>query len=214
MDRQQPRDRTRLSALLFNQKRYNVLAYLLNHTDEQLTIGEIVEGVDVSRPHVTNLVNDLRDLGLVEKRKKGNMYLISVNDDSPYYDPLRALLQIDAAPLQDAAEDVVEDVLQEQLDGDLVEDRVVAVYLFGSVARGTAGIDSDIDILIIHREDLLGPDQQEIVRDLFANDGDELRVSFSVTFYTQQDWERDRRRGIAFVERVAAEGIHLHGEQL
>ncbi|MDY6768603.1 MAG: nucleotidyltransferase domain-containing protein, partial [Candidatus Nanohaloarchaea archaeon] len=143
----------RLTGLLFNHKRYDILAYLLENEDRQLTISDIVEGVekDVSRQHVTNLVNDLRDLGLVEKEKKGNLYLIEVNTDSPYYEPLKDLLEIDAKPLRKAAEEVVEEVLDEFK----VEDSIVAAYLFGSVARGAPQIDSDIDILLIYKEDQL-----------------------------------------------------------
>jgi predicted nucleotidyltransferase/DNA-binding transcriptional ArsR family regulator len=206
---------TRLSGLLFNHKRYSILAYLLTHEDEQLTVGEIIDAVDASRPHVTNFVNDLRDLGLVEKEKKGNMYLITVNEDSPYYEPLYELLRIDAEPLQRAAEEAVDTVLDKHLDrGDRIEDQVVAVELFGSVARGTPQIDSDIDILIIHKEDTIDAAAQDELRDLFAKHGDELKVSFSLTFYTQDEWERNRRRGVAFPERVAEEGLRLHGEQL
>ncbi|MFB6199750.1 MAG: winged helix-turn-helix domain-containing protein [Candidatus Nanohaloarchaea archaeon] len=201
----------RLTGLLFNHKRYDILAYLLENEDRQLTISDIVDGVeeDVSRQHVTNLVNDLRDLGLVEKEKKGNLYLIEVNTDSPYYEPLKDLLEIDAKPLRKAAEEVVEEVL----DDTEYENSIVAAYLFGSVARGAPQIDSDIDILIIHKEDLSEKGQQ-VITDMFETHGSELKVSFSITWYNQEEWERDVKRESAFTERVQDEWIHLAGEQL
>lgn len=206
-------DRTRLSGLLFNRKRYNILAYLFDRADEQVTIGDIITDVDVSRPYATSLINDLHALGLVEKEKKGNMYLITVNTDSAYYGSLLKLLKIDAEPLQEAAERVVDDVLDLHLvsSSDPVPDHVAAVVLFGSVARGMPRIDSDIDLLIVHDGGVTGDDRDQLRR-VFAKYGERLQVSFSLTFYTVTEWERDSQRGIAFVERVTEEGHVLWGE--
>ncbi len=197
---------TRLSGLLFNHKRYNILAYLLTYADEQLTIGEIIDDVDVSRPHVTNFVNDLRDLGLVEKQKKGNLYLITVNEDSPYIGPLRTLLAIDAEPLRLAAIDFTDKMLQ------TYGDSIKAVYLFGSVARGTPRIDSDIDILLIH--DKLPERTTSQIEGMANQYGDKHGVTFSLTWYRLDEWRRDQDHGIAFVERIKQDAEQLAGEDL
>lgn len=196
----------RLSSLLFNRKRYNVLAYILANQDEQLTIKEIMEAVDVSRPHVTDLINSFRDLGLVRKEKKGNMYLITVNEDSPYLEPLEELLRIDAEPLRLAAIDFIDRAMQ---DGGQA---IVAAYLFGSVARGTPRIDSDIDILFIHED--MSEDARQRITDQAQQYGDAHGVSLSVTWYRRDEWERDRDSGVAFVERIQEEAEHIAGDDL
>jgi len=205
---------TRLSELLFNHKRYNILAYLFDRGDEQVTIGDIIEDVDVSRPYATSLINDLHALGLIEKEKKGNMYLITVNTDSAYYESLSQLLTIDADPLQRAAENAVNQVLDTCLmsTGNPVSDHIAAIALFGSVARGSPRIDSDIDLLFVHNDDQLTDDERDQLRHFFGKYGDQVQVSFSLTFYTEKEWKRDGQRGISFVERVDEEGITLYGE--
>lgn len=198
----------RLSGVLFNSKAYQVLVYLFENSEKEHSISEIVEGVDVSRPVISGLVNELRDLGLVNKKKKGNLYLISLNSDSPYYSHLENILDLDAEPLREAAAGLV-DALDEE---DLLSG-ILSIYLFGSVARGIPTVDSDIDLLFVEEENFKELDEKEIMNFIAAEEN-HLKVNFSVTWYKEDELMRDVSRGIAFAKRVKEEGVKLYGEDL
>ncbi|MDY6788948.1 MAG: nucleotidyltransferase domain-containing protein [Candidatus Nanohaloarchaea archaeon] len=200
----------RLSSLLFNRKRYNILAYLLTHGDKEefITISDIADSVDSTRQHITNFVNSLRDLGLVEKRKKGNMYLIEVNRSSPYFGPLKDLLSVDARPLKEVAEDVAEEIMEEH------GEKIVSIYLFGSVARGAPRIDSDIDLLVVYQEDEWEDEERRRIEDDVIKKGNEFKVRIQMLWYSLEEWERGLRRGTAINRRIIEEGICLEGDEL
>lgn len=198
---------SRLSEVLFNQKAYQILAQLLDNSDEEFSISEIKDSVDVSRPVISKVVDSLKDIGVVNKRKKGNLYLISVNVDSTYYKPLQEILQLDSRPLKEAAEELLEKMGKEELLHD-----VVSVYLFGSVARGVPRTDSDIDLLFVH--DDLSEEKKESAQNFVAKMGKRLNVSFSVTWYGRKELRDQKAHGVAFTERVEEEGENLYGEEL
>ena len=198
----------RLSGVLFNSKAYQVLVYLFENSEKEHSISEIVEGVDVSRPVISGLVNELRDLGLVNKKKNGNLYLISLNSDSPYYSHLENILDLDAEPLREAAAGLV-DALDEE---DLLSG-MLSIYLFGSVARGIPSVDSDIDLLFVEDGELDESDKENVMA-FIAGEEDRLKVNFSVTWYDENELKKSLSRGIAFVERVKEEGVKLYGEDL
>lgn len=198
---------SRLSEVLFNQKAYQILAHLLDSPDGEFSISEIKESVEVSRPVISKVVDSLKDIGVVNKRKKGNLYLISVNVDSTYYKPLQEILQLDSKPLKEAAEELLEGMEEEGL----LED-VVSVYLFGSVARGVPRTDSDIDLLFVH--DDLSEENKKSVQNFVSKMEKRLNVSFSITWYGRKELRDQKAHGVALVERVEEEGENLYGEEL
>lgn len=198
----------RLSEVLFNNKAYQVLAHLFENSDRKLSISEIEEAVDVSRPVISNLINDLRDLGLVSKEKKGNLYLISIISDSPYYEYLEHILDLDAEPLRNAVTKLVGDLEEEGLLSG-----IASIYLFGSVARGIPKVDSDIDLLFISNSEFDESDKKDICNFVSKQEKNQ-KVSFSITWYDREELKSGLASGIVFVERVVEEGIKLYGEDI
>ncbi|MDY6789376.1 MAG: nucleotidyltransferase domain-containing protein [Candidatus Nanohaloarchaea archaeon] len=136
------------------------------------------------------------------------MYFIEVNASSPYCSPLKNILEVDSQPLKEAAEGVADDIMEEYADG------IVSIYLFGSVARGTPRIDSDIDILIVYKENRLGEEERQRIVDSVRRQEDKLKIHIQLLWYSKEEWERDLRRGISINERIVEEGIRLEGEEL
>lgn len=100
-------------------------------------------------------------IGVVESRPVGRAYVYEVNDDHVAVPPLRALVD----PLASLTEVVVASV----------GDEVDAVVLFGSIARGEATADSDVDLAVIAPAGWDGRiDLQSAVRARLGNDCDVL----------------------------------------
>jgi predicted nucleotidyltransferase len=84
-------------------------------------------------------------------------------------------------------------------------DRIHGITLFGSVARGTARPDSDIDLLVVVdkedfrlRRELIG-----MAFDMLLETGEDI----SVKVLSQKDFEA--RKGFSFLRNVISEGVKI-----
>ena len=131
--------------LLGKEYRGQVLRFLRDRPDQMFTINEIAESVDGSYPAVRDFLRELEDLDLVRIRKKGGSYLVEFNPESRYFHAVDSIFQVEVSPLFMEADDFVHDIME----SDECEEDTVSVVLFGSVARGTADSNSDIDLLFV-----------------------------------------------------------------
>lgn len=133
----------------------------------------------------------LTALGLVDTQTVGRAGLHSVNEGHYAVAPLRLLL----SPLA-----VLTEVVREVLDAE-----VKAAIVFGSVARGEAGSDSDVDLAVIAKA---GWDQrtrlQEHVKTRLGNDCD-------VVVFTATEFARLASTNEPVVAAILADGVPLIG---
>lgn len=92
-------------------------------------------------------------------------------------------------------------------------EKVDKILLFGSQATGTAGIDSDIDLLIVLARDTMPKNFRErsanylqiskAIREI------EKQHPIDLLVYTRPEFEMMKDSGSLFVRRVLREGIEL-----
>lgn len=171
-----------------------VLAVLLR-TGEPLT-GRQIHGLisdDYSLWSVQEALKALTQLGLVETRTVGRAGVHTINEGHAFVAALRALVDPVAA-LQAAI-------------GEAIDSDVRAVLVFGSIARGEAGVDSDIDLAVIasptwdKRVEL-----QEVVRTRLGNDCD-------VLVFTEAEFSRAAAAGEPVVSDILRHGVALVGSK-
>lgn len=82
------------------------------------------------------------------------------------------------------------------------------VLLYGSLARGTAGSESDWDILVLTDHPIPPADEERVRRAVYAL---ELKhdVVLSLLLYAKQEWDDPLHRGMPFHEEVEREGLVL-----
>ncbi len=88
-------------------------------------------------------------------------------------------------------------------------DRVLAVSLFGSKARGDAGSESDIDLLVV-----VDKEDRRFTSDLWRIASDlslEYNVVLSVRVFAQARWAEARRIRLPLARAFEADGIPLTG---
>ncbi|TYL36083.1 nucleotidyltransferase [Natronococcus pandeyae] len=126
----------------------DILLFLIRHRDESFSMTDIAEVVDYTRPTITKTVDVLSNNDLVVEERDGSRRMVQINrdrltlPDDPY-------LEIPQSEFHAPAKAAMEALLNE-LDG------VLAVVLYGSVARGEADRRSDIDLWVLVREDRMG----------------------------------------------------------
>ena len=107
---------------------------------------------------------------------------------------------------------VTEEVLQEMVRAIVREVDPEEIYLFGSYARGQAGPDSDVDLLIIEREPF-GPGRSrwaEITR--LWNVIIPSRLPVDLLVYSREEIERYSGWKNHIVTTVLREGKRLYGK--
>lgn len=130
-----------LTKTLMSEKKLKVIKTLLEYPEREWTINEISKTAKTSYPTTWRLIKVLDRVGVLKSRKKANLRLIKLNRSSPYLPYLRSLFKLELRPLFDLAKEFAKRVKKEV--------GVRSVILFGSVVKGTASIDSDIDILVL-----------------------------------------------------------------
>jgi predicted nucleotidyltransferase len=83
------------------------------------------------------------------------------------------------------------------------DERVVKVGLFGSYARGTEGVGSDLDLVVVVRET-----DEPFERRALAYDATALPVPAEVLVYTVEEWERMAAEG-GFPQTLARDVVWL-----
>ena len=81
------------------------------------------------------------------------------------------------------------------------------LVVYGSKARGDAGPESDVDVLVVVGDD---PDAVLTAERLIYGGDDPGTVDHEVVVRTQADWLRDLDRELPFPRNVEAEGVQLH----
>jgi len=80
------------------------------------------------------------------------------------------------------------------------------VLLYGSLARGTAGPESDWDILIL-TEARLTATQEDPIRDVLFDFELEHDLPLSLIFHAREDWDAPLHRVSPFHRSVQREGV-------
>ena len=178
----------------------------LTRTNAELTIRTIAELSGVSVNRAAAVVGDLVDLGLVTRRDIGRAALIRLDAENEASRLLMSLAGI---------RNRVVDRLREAAK--LIQPPPESLILFGSLARGDARIDSDVDVLAVRSlhvspdddawTDSLG-DWTSRARSISGNPVNLIEVG------VEEVPRLLRRRGDTVWKAILAEGVLLRGSRL
>lgn len=129
-----------LSAALFGKTRRAVLALLYSHVDEPFYLRQIVRSAGAGMGAVQRELKRLSDSGIITRTVKGQQVYYMANPECPIYDELKSLVQ-KTNGIGDILDELVRRVLK------VVQPK--RLILFGSAARGGAGSESDLDLLVV-----------------------------------------------------------------
>lgn len=178
---------------LFGQARRAVLALLFGRPDESFYLREIAR---LTGTGVGVLQRELKRLGqasLVVRTVDGRQVYFQANRQSPVFEELRGLMLKTAG---------VGDVLRTALAVFASEGRILVAFVYGSVAAGRAGAESDVDLMVVGSIGLT--ELLPAVRQAQERIGREINP----TVYAPEDLGARVRRGEHFIRRV------LEGDKL
>lgn len=132
------RTTSRLAESLWPTGRRRVLGLLLGHPDEEFHLRDIARLTGLAPATVQREVTSLHAAGVLTRRDSGRQVYYGAERSCPIFAELRGI-----ALKTTGLADVVRKALEP------FTDRIEVALIFGSVARGEAANESDVDLLVI-----------------------------------------------------------------
>ena len=180
-----------IATALFSESQSRVFRWLFGQPDRAFHLSELRRLTGLGSASLQRELNRLAEAGLVHSERVGNLRRFQANPQSPVYSELIALTRKAVG---------MEPLLREALLPLLP--RLKAAWIFGSVAKQTDTSQSDIDIMLIGENLLLG-DILEHLTPLEA----QLCRRINPTCYSPADFERRRAEPDSFVNRILSQPI-------
>lgn len=198
----------KLLNVLTSDYKEEVLKELLDNPGYTYTVNEIAKEVSGSYNSVKNFLRELERFDIVSFQKKGGTYLIQYNQDSRYHKVIKNLFTAENQPLKEAAEKYAENLIKQEFS-----EKISSIILFGSVARGTADVNSDIDILILVEDQ---EDVEPIKSKARNHSGRKMKISNELVpvVETVEEYKENLENEERFEKNVSKDGIVLEGEEL
>lgn len=175
------------------------LLQALARLEQPVTRRQLAATAGVAPGHASTVIGELIQAGLVLETVAGRSSMVSLNRNHLAAEPIVALASLRGELIRR---------LQQRLSGwpDLQ-----GAWLFGSVARGDADRDSDVDLLLVAR-DLTSSDLHERLTQLHADvrswTGNELQL----VEHTASSWHQLVRARNPLVEQIKQDGIMVAGD--
>lgn len=187
-----------LADALFSRTQQSVLGLLFGQPDRSFYATELIKRLGAGSGAVQRELARLEESGLVSVSRVGTQKHYQANPDSPLFAELCGIVQKTvgiAEPLRMALKKIAP--------------RIVAAFVFGSLAKRRDTASSDIDLMIVS-DSLTYADVFAAVEPQVAR----LGRPINPTVYSRKEWSRRLKEESAFVVRVKHQPkIWLYGSE-
>jgi uncharacterized protein len=171
---------------LFTKTQQRVFGLLFGRPDQRFHANEIVRQVGMGRGTVRRELERLSAAGLLTRVQDGNQHHYQANSASPIYAELVSITRKTFG---------LADVLREGLQS--LGNSLQLAFIFGSMAKGGATIESDIDLMLVG-DDLAYGDIIRLLQPL----EEALRRKINPTLYSTHEFNNKLSARQSFLERV------------
>ncbi len=180
-----------IATALFSDSQSRVFRWLFGQPERAFHLSELRRLTGLGSASLQRELNRLSEAGLVRSDRVGNLRRFQANANSPVHAELIALTRKTLG---------VQPMLREALLP-LAAD-LQAAWIYGSVAKQTDTAQSDIDVMLVGKNLLLGK-----VLELLAPLEAQLGRKINPTCFTPAEFKRRRAEPDSFVNRVLAQPI-------
>lgn len=178
-----------LSDALFTATQQKVLGLLYGKPDQSFYANEITRLANAGKGGVMRELERLQRAGVLRMTRQGNQTHYQANPDCPVYGELLGIVRKTFG---------IADQLRHALLP--LAGQLEWAFVYGSIAKGTAHADSDIDLMLIGE----GLHYNEVVALLLPVET-QLGRTINPTLYSRAEWLAKRTEGNSFVLRVEAQ---------
>ncbi len=180
-----------IASALFSDSQSRVYRWLFGQPERDFHLSELRRLTGLGSASLQRELNRLATAGLVRSERVGNLRRFRANPQSPVYSELITLTRktLGAEPL-----------LREALRP--LAPNLQAAWIYGSVAKQTDTAQSDIDVMLIGDNLLLGK-----ILELLLPVEAQLGRKINPIYYTPEEFQRRRAEADSFVNRVLAQPV-------
>lgn len=124
-----------LEHLITSRARIKILEHLIFNQDQEYHLRGIARTIKTSPIYIAKELDNLRELNLILKTKKGNLTFYAINKQCVILEEIRSIF---------LKTDYIGNLLRKQL-----EKKAVYCFIYGSFAKGKETKNSDIDLFVI-----------------------------------------------------------------
>ena len=171
-----------------------LLSVLFFHPKKEYHVNELVRLTGRFPRSIHLALGRLEELGLVKVRWEGNLKQVCANQDNPIYPEIKSIIY-KTIGLGDALQKALEDL-------GVIE----RAFIYGSVAKGTESLTSDVDLMIIGQVNL------DELTERLSEVEQELNREVNYVVFSPGEWLTRLESGDSFVSDVErGEKIELIG---
>lgn len=174
-----------LSDILFKDYRKRVLSLLLLHPDEHYHVREIARLTGTVAGTTGRELKNLAQSGILKQKKRGNQLEYSANRECPIFEELESIVRKTSGMAEVLAEALLP-----------LSAKIEVAFIFGSVASGKAGSNSDVDLCIVG--DVAFTDVVHALDDL----QDVLQREINPKCFSLSEWQSQRAQPSVFFEEL------------
>ncbi|MBN1458292.1 MAG: nucleotidyltransferase domain-containing protein [Armatimonadetes bacterium] len=178
----------RLADALFTNVQQKVLGILFGRPDRSFLSKEVIALADSGTGAVHRELKRLAASGLVTVRSAGWEKHYQANQQSPVFEELRALVVKTVGLIEPIREALAS-----------LADRIRVAFVYGSQAKGTDNVSSDVDVLIVS-EDLTHAEAYAAL----AKAERVLARAINPTIVSYAEWQERQHERDHFLENVSA----------
>lgn len=172
---------------LFTKTQQRLLSLLYGRPDKSFYTNEIVRWANMGRGTVSRELERMSKAGLLKVTRAGNQQHYQADPDCPIYKELLSIVKKTFG---------ISGTIQSALQP--LADQIIWAFIFGSVASGKEGTDSDIDLLLIGEIGFA-----DVVAKLYPLQ-EELGREINPKIYSQEEWMQMQTDKDAFVKELMA----------
>ncbi|ELY90170.1 DNA polymerase beta domain-containing protein region [Natrialba hulunbeirensis JCM 10989] len=186
----------------------DILRLLADAHETEFTIPDLVDATDVTRSTVWRAVDLLDSIGAVRIRKTARRNYVSINPDRLQKDD--PILAIEQSEFHAPIRTVVTHIREAASDADEIDD-VVGIVVFGSVARGEADRQSDIDLFVVVDGDRTTA--RRMIADVVAGLQEQRFDGDRFDFEPYVESTASSRRAGPKLREIFTEGVTVYGSE-
>ena len=170
----------------------------MSDDDRDYCLDDIAKSTGMSCGTIYPSLNELLEIRIIIQRKAGRSILYKINKNHILFNKIKELIDMEQKSLINVAEEFVHR---------LPKDHVGAIVLFGSVARGEFTEKSDVDILVVYKDERAKDEVRSLVDSMVSS----YDVHVVPVFLIQKEIQDRIKRFDNFIITVVNEGRLLYG---
>ena len=131
-------NQSNIGAVLFTKTQQRVLGILYGQVERSFYLNQLVRLADMGKGTIRRELEKLATVGILTTTKLGNQTHYQANPDNPIFSELHSIVKKTFGIVG-----VLSDALQEILP------QVDFAFVYGSVAKGSENVNSDIDFMLV-----------------------------------------------------------------